>query len=180
GGRPPPPSNPSPAATQTFRASQTTIDSPFATPGDFVTVGLDPTCYTIERSFSTNPTDQVVTVIFKPPAGSETIAVLAGDCTGISCPGMAKPICFRANQPGQATDLAVVDAAPLRVRFPDTAASFAASFGTTGDQLTFSGPATIAVTRATDPLPCALATHTCAEEQGVLSTIACADDLFAS
>jgi hypothetical protein len=163
-----------PAATQTFRASQTTIDSPFATPGDFVTVGLDPTCYAIERSFSTNPTDQVVTVIFKPPHGSQTIAVLASDCTR-TCPGL-KPICFPANQPGQATDLEVVDAAHLRFRFPDTDASF----DTTGDQLTFSGPATIAVTRATDPLPCALATHTCAEEQGVLSTIACADDLFAS
>ena len=39
-----------PVASQTFRAIRTTIDRPFAGPGDFVTLGLDPTCYTVERT----------------------------------------------------------------------------------------------------------------------------------
>src|SRR5207244_10497797 len=46
--------------------------------------------------------------------------------------------------------------------------------------LTFAGPATVAVTRAGDPRPCALASHTCAEEAGHLPLLACADDLFAT
>ena len=46
-----------PGTTQTFRATQTTIDRPFATPGDVLTLGLDPTCYPIARTFSANPGD---------------------------------------------------------------------------------------------------------------------------
>ena len=41
-----------PGTTQTFRASQTTVDRPFASPGDFVELGLDPTCYAVPREFS--------------------------------------------------------------------------------------------------------------------------------
>src|SRR5262249_50042865 len=58
-----------PVASQTFGASQTTIDRPFAGPGDVVTLGLDPTCYTVEHTFSTTAGDQVVTVVFTPPEG---------------------------------------------------------------------------------------------------------------
>ena len=46
-----------PGTTQTFRATQTTIDRPFASPGDVLTLGLDPTCYPIARTFSANPGD---------------------------------------------------------------------------------------------------------------------------
>jgi len=52
-----------PGTTQTFRATQTTVDRPFASPGDFVALGLDPTCYPIPRTFSTTPGDQVIKFI---------------------------------------------------------------------------------------------------------------------
>jgi len=169
-----------PGTTQSFRAAQTTIDRPFASPGEVLTLGLDPTCYPIERSFSSNPRDQVVTVIFTPPGGGSSrrnVVVLATDCTRIgTCPGVASTTCVPANQPGQVVDLEVVDTLHLRVRFPDTDAVFRAP----SDALTFAGPATVAVTRAGDPLPCALASHTCAEEQDTLSLLACADELFAA
>jgi len=80
-----------PGTTQTFRATQTTIDRPFASPGDVVALGLDPTCYPIARTFSTTPGDQVVTVVFTPPgAGPRNVVVLATKCAGIRrCSGAA-------------------------------------------------------------------------------------------
>src|SRR5207247_1623502 len=48
------------------------------------------------------------------------------------------------------------------------------------DALTLTGPATVAVTRAGDPLPCALVTRSCAEAAGSAPLIACADALFAA
>src|SRR5712692_3079836 len=88
-----------PGTTQTFRASQTTVDRPFAVPGDFVTLGLDPTCYALERTFSTNPSDQVVTVVFTPPQGGpRNVVVLAPRCAGIGTgAGGASTTCFEAN-----------------------------------------------------------------------------------
>jgi hypothetical protein len=46
-----------------------------------------------------------------------------------------------------------------------------------GDDRTLSGPAVIAVTQKTDPLPCQLATQTCAAQSGLL---ACVGDLYAN
>src|SRR5262245_50869838 len=114
-----------PGPTQTFRASQTTVDRPYAGPGDFVTLGLDPTCYTVERAFSTDPADQVVTVVFTPPQnGPRNVVVLASSarCAGVSqsaCPG-AVTTCLVANQPGRPIDVVVLDAEHLRFRLPDT------------------------------------------------------------
>src|SRR5438552_5021317 len=42
-----------PAVGFAYRATQTTVDRPFAGPGDVVTLSLDPTCYAVERTFST-------------------------------------------------------------------------------------------------------------------------------
>ncbi|TMA47884.1 MAG: hypothetical protein E6J83_04050 [Deltaproteobacteria bacterium] len=166
-----------PGTTQTFRATQTTIDRPFATPGDVLTLGLDPTCSPIARTFSANPGDQAVTVVFTPPGGTRNVVVLASDCTGVgTCPGVASTTCLQANKPERPLDLEVVDAQHLRVRFPDTDTFFRDPT----DALTFAGPATLAVTRAGDPLPCTLASHTCAEEAGRLPLLACVDDLFAT
>ena len=169
-----------PGTTQTFRSTQTTIDRPFATPGDVLTLGLDPTCYPIARTFSANPGDQVVTVVFTPPGGglgTHNVVVLATDCTAVgTCPGVASTTCIPANQPQRAGGLEVVDTQHLRVRFPDTDAIFR----NPTDVLTFAGPATVAVTRVGDPLPCALASHTCAEEAGHLPLLACVDELFAT
>ncbi len=165
-----------PGTTQTFRASQTTVDRPFASPGDFVTLGLDPTCYTVERTFSLNPADQIVSVLFTPPApGAGHVVVLATDCSTVrTCPGVAT-VCRPVNLPGGAVDLEVLDPQHLRFRFPDTDALLRDP----ADALTLAGPATVAVTRAVDPLPCALATHACAVEAGKLPLLACADALFA-
>src|SRR5439155_15462405 len=111
-----------PGTTQTFRATQTTIDRPFASPGDVVALGLDPTCYPIARTFSTTPGDQVVTVVFTPPgAGPRNVVVLATKCAGIRrCAGAASTTCIRANQAGRPVDLEVLDARHLRFRFPNT------------------------------------------------------------
>src|SRR5262245_12249511 len=167
-----------PGATQTFRASQTTVDRPYSAPGDFVTLGLDPTCYTVERAFSTNPADQVVTVVFTPPQnGPRNVVVLASSarCAGVSpstCPG-AITTCLPIDQLQQPIAVEVPDPQHLRFRFPDTDGLVR---GAT-DALTLTGAATIAVTRATDPLPCALTTQPCAGQPGLL---ACVDSLFAA
>src|SRR5262249_43029192 len=165
-----------PVASQTFRASQTTIDRPFAGPGDVVTLGLDPTCYTVERTFSTNPSDQMVTVVFTPPhGGPRNVVVLKASCAGIganTCSG-ATTTCVPINPPGQPATVVVIDPQHLQFRFPDTDPLVR---GAT-DALTLTGPATVAVTRATDPVPCALVTQPCAWQAGLL---ACADTLFAA
>jgi len=167
-----------PGATQTFRATQTTVDRPFASPGDFVALGLDPTCYPIARTFSATPGDQVVTVVFTPPgAARRNVVVLATSCVGVGrCAGAARTTCIPANQAAGPVDLEVLDAQHLRFRFPDTDTVVRAA----SDGLTLAGPATVAVTRAGDPLPCALMTRSCAEAAGSLPLIACADALFAT
>src|SRR5262249_28696082 len=76
------------------------------------------------------------------------------------------------NVPGGAPDLVVADARHLRVRFPDTDALFLDP----ADGLTFSGPATLAVTKAGDPLPCALASSPCSGQTAPLARV---DDVCA-
>ena len=162
-----------PGTTQTFRATQTTIDRPFAGPGDFVTLTLDPTCYTVERAFSTTASDQIVTVVFTPPQGPRNVVVLAPSCPVATCAGAASTTCLEANVPGGPIDVEVLDTQHLRFRFPDTDALVRDA----ADALTLTGPATITVTRAADPLPCGLVSQPCAVQQGLL---ACVDNLFAT
>src|SRR5439155_22745340 len=164
-----------PGTTQTFSATQTTVDRPFAGPQDFVTLGLDPTCYAVERTFSTNPSDEAVTVAFTPRQnGPRSVVVLAPSCTAAAtCPGAARTTCLETNQPGRPLDVEVPDAQHLRFRFPDTDALVREAT----DALTLTGPVTIAVTRAGDPVPCALVTHPCADQTGLL---ACVDTLLAA
>src|SRR5437870_2128902 len=73
-----------------------------------------------------------------------------------------------------AADLAVVvreDGRHLSSRVPATDAALAPA----GDAHTFPGPATIAVTARADPLPCQLASASCATQTGLR---ACVDQLF--
>src|SRR5439155_5310893 len=145
----------------------------FAGPGDFVTLGLDPTCYTVERTFSTNPSDQVVTVVFTPPQGKRNVVVLAPTCAGVgTCPGAAHTTCVETNQPAGPT-VEVPDAQHLRFSFPDTDGLVRDAT----DALTLTGPTTIAVTRTSDRVPCALVSQPCARQRGLL---ACVDALFAT
>lgn len=173
-----------PSASMTFRGAVGAVNRPFAAPGDFVEVGLDPTrCDSRSPGFATDGADHVVTIVFTPVGGQARVVVLtAGSCTGgamknaqLACAatagvGAGNVSCVRVAD----DDLATVDrngSRRLSFRFPDTDAAFAPD----GDDRTLSGPATIAVTAAGAPLPCGLATSTCATQPGVL---ACVGDLY--
>jgi Tol biopolymer transport system component len=167
-----------PGTTQSFRASQTTIDRPFAGPGDFVELTLDPTCSPVAREFSLQPADQVITVVFTPPHGAlRNVIVLAVDCAAIA-PALAQcaasagvsPQCLPLSV--AASDVQVIDPHTLRFRFPDTSPFLDSTTG-----LTFTGSATLAVTASGDALPCNLARQPCSAQPGLL---ACVDDLFAT
>src|SRR5262249_29888074 len=57
-----------PAPSNAFRSQAGTVDRPFAGPGDFVTLGLDPVCDG-SRAFAADPSGNVVTIVFTPPGG---------------------------------------------------------------------------------------------------------------
>src|SRR5262249_30190136 len=113
-----------------------------------------------------------------PQAGPANAVVLRTDCTGFAAAARA---CEEDLGGGTATcitagpdDLVVVDpdlVRRLRFRFPDTALQA----GGGDPDRTLTGPATIAVTRATEPLPCGLAHTACADTLGLT---ACVDDLY--
>src|SRR5262249_30527584 len=134
-------------------------------------------------SFST-ATDHVVTVVFTPPHGVPNAVAVAADAA--TCAALAPELdrCRRETVPidcvpaalGGRADLQVVERdgrRELRFRFPDTDRLFLDA----DDDLTFTGPATVAVTRVGEPLPCDLARRPCAGRPGLL---ACIDDLFAA
>jgi hypothetical protein len=164
-----------PGTTQTFRATQGTVDRPFAGPGDLVTLGIDPNCSGGFAGFSPNPKDHVVSIIFTPPQGGPTnVVVLAANCARLAkCPGAAATECIQANRRQRPVDIEVLDAQRLRFRFPNTDRLVREAT----DSLTLAGPVTIAVTRAGTSLPCDLATQPCAGQTGLLS---CVDALFAT
>jgi Tol biopolymer transport system component len=173
-----------PSASKTFRGALGTTNRPFASPGDFVEVGVDQArCDSGSPGFAADGADHVVTLVFKPTGGqARVVFVTAGSCTkgsskslqlaceGTAGVGVGNVACVQAT----ATDLAVVDrngSRRLAFRFPDTDAFFTPD----ADDRTLAGPATIAVTAAGTPLPCALATSPCATQAGVVS---CVDDLY--
>ena len=169
-----------PGTTATFRGALGSADRPFAGPGDFVELHLNP-CDKTSAGFSINAAAQVVSVVFTPPSGSRNVVILSTECTALesqrqscaSVPNVASATCVQVNQPLQPIGMEVVDVQGvrrLRFRFPSTG-------GLGGvPEHTFSGPATIAVTAASAPLPCDLANTPCAGHADVL---ACIDSLFA-
>ena len=187
-----------PSAGQVFRSTLGSTNKPFAAPGDYVEIAVDPA-----RCDTTSPglpaceavppappptecsTDHIVTVVFTPPNdGTKRVAFLtAGSCSQMvakqsACEalvGTGRVACVE----GAAANLQLVarDGRPrLSFRFPDTDSLLSAKPSEVNDDRTASGPATIAVTRATDPLPCGLATTPCT---GLPGTVACIDELFA-
>src|SRR6185295_18443600 len=174
-----------PGTSTAFRGTLGVLDRPFAEPGTFVELALDPACHAGSPGFSRDdPAAQVITVVFTPPAGPRNVVVLASDCGAVGlCPGAARTVCRPLDRPGEPAALQVIDARRLRFRFPDTDDVFlgpgpgADPDARATDDLTFTGPAAIAVTRAGDPLPCGLVTGTCADQSGLL---ACVDALFAA
>ena len=193
-----------PGAQRTFRSTLATSDRPFASPGDWLLLTRDPVCHAASPGFAATAAGNVVTVVFEPPSAARNVVILATDCAAIegrrqtcaAMPSVASATCLTANQAGQAADILVVDGNHLRIRFPDTDAIFRICSGGTNagrpcvtdtacpggtctvgttDDLTFTGPAAIAVTSANAALPCGLASGTCTNQADVL---ACADDIF--
>src|SRR5262249_29370122 len=106
-------------------------------------------------------------------AGPRNVVVITTDCTGVgSCGGAASTTCRQVSAPG--LEIVTRDLETrLSFQFPDTDDLLAPD----ADDRTFSGPATIAVTLATDPLPCGLVSGTCSGQSGL---VACIDDFFTS
>lgn len=167
-----------PGTEKTFNGVLGATSRPYAGPGERVEVRLRP-CDTASPGILPNATDQVVTLVFKAPDGTNRVVALANDCAGVdtvACGGMAgvaSASCLVA--PELATHLDV-DLGDRRItfRFPDTDADFAGP----ADDLTLAGPAVIAVTPKVDPLPCQLAAGSCATASSGL--LACVDDLYAN
>src|SRR5438477_9165718 len=68
-----------PPATPTFRSTLASLDRPFARPGDWVKISVDPVCHSAASGFG-GVADPVVTVVFSPPARPTTAVVLLSDC----------------------------------------------------------------------------------------------------
>lgn len=171
-----------PSATTNFRSTLGSANRPFAAPGEFVELAVDPTgCDAASPGLGPSAADHVVSVVFTPPGGPRRIVVLAAQsCTELPLraaiercgrtAGVSGVTCVEAPP----TDLALVDrngAPRLSFRFPDTDALS----GAAGDGQTLAGPATIAVTRTGDDLPCELAATDCTTQT---NTVACIDTLF--
>jgi len=176
-----------PGANDVFRGALGQTDRPYASPGDFVSIAVEPgVCDATSLGFvdrpggTTRADDYVVTLLFTPPAGPRTGVVLATNCAAVG-PKLAacaaaiggSVSCIPANLPGGPVDLQVVDTLHVSFRFPNTddLAPPLADLGT------LSGPVKIVVSPADAPvLPCQLATQPCSSVTSGLS--ACIDDLY--
>jgi hypothetical protein len=176
-----------PSASKSFRGTLGDLNRPFAAPGDFVEIGASPArCAAASPGFSAVEDDQIVSVVFEPQGGTPRIAfITTADCNGAdalakrsACEATVGPgnvACVQAGALASSINLAVVERNGERkvsFRFPDTDALLAPDL----DDRTLSGPATIAVSRSADPLPCELATTTCSGQSGLL---ACVDQIYA-
>src|SRR5262245_23852352 len=167
-----------PGRSGAFRGALGVLDRPFARPGDPITLARDPACHPGAPGIPSVASHLAVTYLFTPPAGPANAIVLRTDCTGFAAAARA---CELQLPGGTATcvtagpdDLAVVEVdgmRRLRFRLPNTAVRP----GGGDPDRTFTGPATIAVTRVEDPLPCELAFEPCADTLGLM---ACVDDLY--
>jgi len=176
-----------PGANDVFRGALGQTDRPFASPGDFVSVTVEPgVCDASSLGFvdrpggATRADDYVVTLLFTPPAGPRTGVVLATSCAAVGpkLPACAAAIggsasCIEVNRPGEPIDLEVVDSLHLSFRFPNTDALVPPL----ADLGTLSGPMKLVVSPADAPaLPCQLVTQGCASVTSGLS--ACIDELY--
>lgn len=166
-----------PPAVESFRGTLGSTDRPFARPGDWLRLALDPACHGGSAGFAAAAGDHVVTIVFTPPGGPRNVVALAENCGAVdtaTCAARAdveSATCLEVNG-GGAPGLEVIDSRTLRFRFPDSDGLFRDG----DDDLTFSGPATIAVSAAGAPLPCGLASLPCTRVDGLR---ACVDRLRA-
>lgn len=175
-----------PAAQKSFRGTLGRLSQPFASPGDWIDISLDSRCDAgVSPGFGTSADDLAVTIAFRPTAGERSIVTLATDCGAVqqgfqsgSCAaadaaGITRRRCIEVNRPADVLSLQAVDMRLLRFRFPDTDDLL----GAADDDSTLAGPAAIAVTRTTDPVPCDVAIDGCTRRDGLL---ACIDRLYAA
>jgi len=167
-----------PPAVESFRGAQGSTDRPFARPGDLVRLTLDPACLGT-AGFPGAAADYVVSVVYTPPAGGPRhVVALATNCAAVdtaSCAAradVADAFCVTVNGGGGPVGLDRPDARTLRFRFPDSDAFLRDG----NDDLTLTGPVTLAVSAAGAPLPCALASLPCNRAVGLR---ACVDALYA-
>lgn len=165
-----------PSARTTFRSTLGLSDRPFARPGDWVELTLDPRCHGSSPGFRRSADDHVVSVVFTPPAGPRSLVVVAPSCSEIASRLAACAADFAGVrtcvQPPQGASTLERTASGLRFVFPDSIAQALPD----GTHHTLTGSASIAVTGRAQALPCGLARRGCADEPGL---IACIDDLFA-
>ena len=196
-----------PPALPTIASTAGAVDRPFARPGDWVRVTLEPDgCYA-SPGFDGTPENNVVTVVFTPPnGGTRNALVHKADCTGfdgspeqVACQNQlgagGRAFCIPVPNDTKSR-LIVPNTTTLRFRFGDSDAVLGLCNGGVNDNrlctsnsqcgggtcdrpagldddLTFTGPATIAVTEVGKPLAC---NPGCAAQTGFL---ACIDDLHA-
>ncbi len=174
-----------PGTSQTFRSTLGATNRPFARPGDVIDLRLAAACDAASPGFPPAAADNIVSFLFTPPSGPaerNNLVVVAADCGALASqltacsdrPDIAAATCVTANREGSPLDIEVVESGVpgrLRVRFPDTDVRIDAPT----DDRTLSGPVSIAVTRPGDPLPCGLASTSCASQSGLT---ACIDSLF--
>ncbi len=179
-----------PAASSDFRGALGSLNRPFASPDDFVSVAVrPPACDETSTGFvdldldGDAADDYRVSVIFTPPNGAANAIVLAESCAGLDLSNCNTDLgpggtaeCVELNA-GGSIDLVVPSLNELRFRFPDSDDRL----GGVNDDRTLAGPAKIVVTRRNAPLQCGLATQRCADLGGDTSThgvVACVDELF--
>jgi hypothetical protein len=108
-------------------------------------------------------------LVFTPRGGGPRhVVVLSSDCGAVNragCPADTRCVDVPAPE-------LTVGGRALGFRFPPGSALRLEG----SDDLTLSGPVTIAVSKVGDPLPCGLLRDSCASQRGVL---ACVDQLFA-
>ena len=177
-----------PGTSNSFRGALGAIDRPFAMPDDVVTLTVRPeVCDSASDGIrdwngdgAVDAADYVVTVVFKPPHGAATNAVIiAPDCDAIApelaaCNaelGTGSATCSTTSTSGVSIR-SLSHADEIRFRFPDTDDRVDAP----SDDRTLAGPASIAVSAVSAPLPCALARTRCADATGL---VACIDELYA-
>jgi Tol biopolymer transport system component len=189
-----------PSVTDEFRGFLGSISPPALTPGLTAQVFARPAiCQNPTRSaaadfavpsgctLGTGPctelaaSDFVVSLFYRPtaPSAAHNVVVMRSDCSNPaanSCPALPGGGAVACVQYGP--EQFVINDVPLpgggterRLFFvvPDTTNLF-------GGQL--AGPAAVAVTRATDPLACGLASETCKEFFGTSPLVTCSDTLY--
>lgn len=171
-----------PGTSKTFNAALGATNRPFAAPGETLEIAVRP-CDAGSLGLTANAADHIVTVLFTPPGGPAHAVVLTTDASCATSVNALLPACAAQLGGGQAQCLPAASAGiqildrngerRLSFRFPDTDDLL----GTPTDDHTLSGPATVAVSRPGDPLPCGLATSPCSSAGGLR---ACIDRFFAN